>query len=407
MRVGIDLGTSYSSISILNKDGKPEPVHVSTGMSVYGDNYSLPSAVYIEQGKIIVGQAAIQSRMRKPENFKSEFKRDLGQHIPYTIGEIQLLPQDLYKELFIHMKNCAEKYSGEIVDSACITHPANYNSYKKELIISAAKAAGILQVDLLDEPTAAALYYYHGKTIENDSTLLVYDFGGGTFDVSLIQYKNGNFETITQPLGVENCGGIDIDRTIFNDILTNIQQDKIEILKQNPLNLQRFKVKLNEISVKAKHHLSYAENFSEDIEIGFDYVNYSLSQQRLNSMIVDLVEETIFCTNRIIQNAGINHSDIDTFLLVGGTSRMPLVRQRLETYNSSKIQSNVNPELAVSMGAAFSLSNSIDPKLSNAINLLISSILEYRNCVNCGRKIKMNNKFCQYCGKPNFSYRKM
>ncbi|MBP1673548.1 MAG: chaperone protein DnaK, partial [Bacteroidetes bacterium] len=193
----------------------------------------------------------------------------------------------------------------------------------------------------------------------------------------------------------------------FNDILTNIQQDKIEILKQNPLNLQRFKVKLNEISVKAKHHLSYAENFSEDIEIGFDYVNYSLSQQRLNSMIVDLVEETIFCTNRIIQNAGINHSDIDTFLLVGGTSRMPLVRQRLETYNSSKIQSNVNPELAVSMGAAFSLSNSIDPKLSNAINLLISSILEYRNCVNCGRKIKMNNKFCQYCGKPNFSYRKM
>ncbi|MBP1673662.1 MAG: Heat shock protein 70, partial [Bacteroidetes bacterium] len=174
MRVGIDLGTSYSSISILNKDGNPEPINVSTGMSVFGDNYSLPSAIYIDQGKIIVGQAAIQSRMRNPENFKSEFKRDLGQEIPYNIGDMQLLPQDLYKELFIHMKNCAEKYSGEIVDSACITHPANYNSHKKELIISAAKAAGILQVDLLDEPTAAALYYYHGKTIENDSTLLVY-----------------------------------------------------------------------------------------------------------------------------------------------------------------------------------------------------------------------------------------
>lgn len=353
MKVGIDLGTSYSSISILNKEGKPEPINVSTGISVFGDNYSLPSAVYVDQGKIIVGQAAIQSRMRKPENFKSEFKRDLGQDIPYNLGGLQLLPQDLYKELFIHLKTCAEKHTGEAVNSACITHPANYNNRKKDLIVSAAKAAGILQVDLLDEPTAAAIYYYHDKTIDDDSTLLVYDFGGGTFDVSLIRYLNGEFETLTQPLGVEHCGGIDIDRTFFNDIIKQIPKTLIENLKQNPLNMQRFKVRLNEISVKAKHHLSYAENFSEDIEIGFDFVNYCINRQRLNTMISELVEETISCTRQIMQNANIRTTDIDTLLLVGGTSKIPIVREKLESFNFNNLQSNINPELAVSQGAAF------------------------------------------------------
>ena len=201
MKVGIDLGTSYSSICIINKEGKAEPVYVKTDISVFGDNYSLPSAVYIDHGNIIVGQAAINSRMKNPENFKSEFKRDLGQDITYYLDNRQLLPQDLYREVFSHLKQCAESHAGESIELACITHPANYNDRKKELVKTAAKKAGILNVELIDEPTAAALHYFSGKNISEGNSLLVYDFGGGTFDAALIEYKKGRFNSITPSLG--------------------------------------------------------------------------------------------------------------------------------------------------------------------------------------------------------------
>ncbi|MGV8134417.1 MAG: Hsp70 family protein [Mangrovibacterium sp.] len=394
MNVGIDLGTSYSSICIINKEGKPEPVHVSTGLSIWGDNYSLPSAVFAENGKLIVGQAAMVSRMKNLENFKSGFKRDLGQDIPYSLGDMKLMPQDLYRELFIHLKKCAEEYAGEPVDLACITHPANYNSRKKELIINAAKKAGILNVVLIDEPTAAALYYCNDKKLDDGDKLLVYDFGGGTFDVALIEYQKGKFESLTPPIGVEHCGGIDIDRMIFDDLINRIPTGKISELKVNPVNLKRFRAKLNETSVKAKHHLSAADQYAEDIEIGFDYVNYEISRKRFNSMIGNLIEETMTCAGQIVRNAGMKFSEVDVLLLVGGTSRVPLVRERLELIADKNLQANLNPELAVSMGAAlFANRPNGEPKETKPVF-----------CIQCGNKISTADRFCIKCGRPNVSY---
>lgn len=143
MNVGIDLSTSYSSISILNKEGKAEPVNVSTGISLFGDKYSLPLAVFVENRKLMVGQAAIVSRMKNLENFKCEFKRDLGQNIPYRLGEMQLMPDDLYRKIFIHLKLCAEQNEGKSIELACITHQANYIDRKMELVINTSKKAGI------------------------------------------------------------------------------------------------------------------------------------------------------------------------------------------------------------------------------------------------------------------------
>jgi len=396
MKVGIDLGTSYSSISILSKEGKPEPVNVSTGISVFGDNYSLPSAVYAENGKLIVGQAAIVSRMRNLGNFKSEFKRDLGQNIPYRLGEMQLMPDDLYRELFIHLKKCAEQFTGDAIELACITHPANYNDRKKELLVKAANKAGLLSVVLLDEPSAAAIHYCTDKKMDEMDRLMVYDFGGGTFDVALIEHKKGKFESLTPSLGVEHCGGIDIDRILFEDIIRNIKAEQINQMKSNPLNLNRFKARLNEISVKAKHHLSATENYAEDIEIGFEYQNYEISRTSFNALIFSLIDETMICSNQIVKNAGLKMADINTLLLVGGTSRIPLVRERLEKMTNKSLQTNVNPELAVSMGAAL-YAGQLNGKPKEAKPVF---------CMYCGERLSTIDKFCYQCGKPNISFKK-
>ncbi len=393
MNLGIDIGTSYSSICILNKDGKAEPVYVRTGPSIFGDNYSLPSAVFVENGKISVGQAAMTSRLKAPENFKSEFKRDLGQEIPYTLGNQQFLPQDLYKELFIHLKKCAESYAGQGIDFACITHPANYNDRKKELLKLAAKKAGLLNVTLIDEPTAAAVHYCSDKAVADGSRMLVYDFGGGTFDVALIEYRKNRFEPLTDSLGLEHCGGIDIDHLIFEDIRRQIPSEQIEAMKANQVNVKLFHARLSELSVKAKHHLTETEVFSEYYEVGYESNTYEIERKRLNHMITHLVDETIDCTKRIAENAGLAAGKIDNVLMVGGTSRIPMVREKLEQL-TSKILTNVNPELAVSMGAALWTkkgAKSVQPS-------------KQVFCIYCGKKIESNHKFCMYCSKPNASF---
>jgi molecular chaperone DnaK (HSP70) len=399
MKAGIDLGTSYSSISIINKDGKPEPVKVSNGVSVFGDSYSLPSAVYADNDKITVGQAALVDRMRNPENFKCEFKRDLGQEIPYSLGNKQFYPQDLYREIFIYLKKCAEEYTGEIIEFACITHPANYNERKKKLVYEAAKTAGILNIELLDEPSAAALYYCTDKKLVDGSTLLVYDFGGGTFDASIIEYQKGKFETLTSPQGIERCGGVDIDRLIFDHVMSKISSEKIAPMKTNPLNFKRFRARINELSVRAKHHLSTSESYSDDIEIGFDYENYDLSRKHFNSLITGLVEDTFACTNQILQNAEKKITELDTVLLVGGSSRIPLVREHFQRIIPKNLCINTNPELAVSMGAALYAGSSNGMKRKNEV---VKTVF----CIRNGEKISTNDKFCPFCGTPNFSYRK-
>ena len=152
---------------------------------------------------------------------------------------------------------------------------------KKEKILSAAKAAGLFNVELVDEPTAAAMSYCAAGLVKDGQTLLVYDFGGGTFDVSIIKYEGGKFSPLVHPDGVEHRGGIDIDR-------------------------MRLETQLAELAIKAKHHLSSATSFEEEIQIGFDMVPYSLKLDRLNSMAAPIISQTIVACRRIVHTAGIS-----------------------------------------------------------------------------------------------------
>jgi TPR repeat protein/actin-like ATPase involved in cell morphogenesis len=352
LTVGIDIGTSFSSISILDQDGKAQPVKVANGTGVFGDSYSMPSAVFIDQNEnILIGQLAVSARMKNPSCFKGEFKRDLGQQIPYNLGGLQLMPEDLYKEYFIHFKRCAEAAAGEKISKAYITYPANFGKRKRELVEYAAKLAGLLEVELIDEPTAAALCYCNKDKINTGNKLLVYDFGGGTFDVALIEYDGEGFKPLTQALGIDQCGGIDIDRLIFRDILETFPKEILPSLEQNKMAKDRTYAQILELSIRAKHQLSTLESFQEGIPVGFDFVDYELTRKKLNEYIAPMIEETLQQVQALVRNAGLKMSDIDTCVLVGGTCRIPYIQEKLENLLGKPAYKDIDPELAVCMGA--------------------------------------------------------
>jgi len=353
MIVSIDIGTSYCSICIMGPDAKPYPVDIGTGASMFGSRYSLPSAVFVEDnGNVLVGQAAMNSRKLKPQNFRMEFKRDLGGEVPILLGERSFLPEELYTELFRHMKKCAEKVGKEAIDLVYLTHPASYGKARKEKLYEAAKAAGLFNCEFVSEPTAAAVSYCEVGFIKNGENLLVYDFGGGTFDVSLIRYEHGEFHLLTEPEGLDHCGGIDMDRVIFQDMMQSIGSDAMMELQSNPQNFMRFAGQLSELAIKAKHHLSSAPLFEEGIPLGLDVIPYSLSVERFNQMIAYMVGQTIQTCRSCLEHAGLTISDISSVLLVGGTSRVPLVQTMVEKFAGEvPVYCAADLELTVASGA--------------------------------------------------------
>ena len=353
MIASIDIGTTYSSI--LGPDGKAQPVDISTGASMFGSKYSLPSAVFIEDGGgILVGQAAMNSRKHKPQNFRNEFKRHLGEDFPLLVGERSFRPEALYTELFRHMKARAEKLTGESIEKAYLTYPASYGKKRREKLRAAANAAGLFDLELVDEPTAAAMRYCAEGYVKDGQTLLVYDFGGGTFDVSLIRYENGKFELLSEPLGLERCGGMDIDYLISLDMRDTIEKEMPgtwDMLQQTPNRFLRFTSQLNELAVKAKHHLSDANTFEEYIEIGMDDVHYQLTQERLNGMIAELVGNTVKICRRALDEADVAASEVSAVLMVGGTTRIPLVQEMARKITGKPVLCAADLELIVSQGA--------------------------------------------------------
>ncbi len=314
MKIGIDLGTSYSSVAA-QVNGKIEMIRVSTGASAFGDSFSMPTAVYMDSGHMLLGQAALNKRKVSPACFKSEFKRDFGTTTPYIVGGEEYLPEQLYTELFMYFKEQAVKQKGEKIERVYITHPANYGNNKKRLIEKAANNAGLFDIVLVDEPTAAAAGYAQKSKIIDGDILLVYDLGGGTFDAAIIKRTAKGYIHLTEPLGISHCGGIDFDRVIFDDIMHKMSQNgdfEIDRLMQE----KRFTAALSEICVQIKHQLSQAQSHTEPIAVGFDYFDYTITRQEFENMIRPLVANTCEKVKDILRNSGLVASDIDRVLLV-------------------------------------------------------------------------------------------
>ena len=338
--VGIDLGTTNSEISVL-EDGKPKVIAVD------GDPI-MPSCVGIDQnGKLIVGRPAKNRIISDPETTILSIKRKMGENIRIKLGDKEFSPEEISSFILSELKKHAEKYLGKSVEKAVITVPAYFDDRQRNATKDAGKLAGLDVVRIINEPTAAALAYDAGHP-ENHK-LLVYDLGGGTFDVSLVVVEDGVVE-VKASHGDTKLGGDDFDQLLINHI--------IEIFKEKhgvDLNVDlRSRRRLLVSAEKAKRELSdtpFARIREEYIHNDL-HLDVEISRDEYEEMIMPLLQKTLQCIQMCLKDASLLPKDIDKVILVGGATRTPLVHKIIRQEIGLDPHYEISPDLIVSMGAA-------------------------------------------------------
>ncbi len=371
--IGIDLGTTNSCVSVL-ENGNVKVIENSEGAR------TTPSIVAFKDGEILVGQAAKRQAVTNPQNTLFAVKRLIGRRydeqavqkdiglVPYKIvkadngdawvevnGKKQAPPQ-ISAEVLKKMKKTAEDYLGETVTEAVVTVPAYFNDSQRQATKDAGRIAGLDVKRIINEPTAAALAFGMDKK-EGDRTIAVYDLGGGTFDVSIIEIADVDGEQQFEVLSTNGdtfLGGEDFDIALIDYLVEEFKKEQDVNLKGDPLAMQRLK----EAAEKAKIELSSATS----TEINLPYITadatgpkhlvINISRAKLEALTEELVARTIAPCKIALSDAGLSASEIDDVILVGGQSRMPLVQQKVQEFFGKEPRKDVNPDEAVAMGAA-------------------------------------------------------
>ena len=372
--IGIDLGTTNSCVAVV--DGKDAKVIENSE----GDRTTPSIVAYTEDGEILVGQSAKRQAVTNPTNTLFAVKRLIGRRfeddvvqkdikmVPYTIaaadngdawievkGE-KLAPPQVSAEVLKKMKKTAEEYLGETVTEAVITVPAYFNDSQRQATKDAGRIAGLEVKRIINEPTAAALAYGLDKA-RGDAKVAVYDLGGGTFDVSIIEIAEIDGEHQFEVLSTNGdtfLGGEDFDLRIIDYLADEFQKENGVDLHNDPLALQRLK----EAAEKAKIELSN----SQQTEVNLPYITadqsgpkhlvMKLTRAKLESLVEELVTRTIDPCRTALDDAGLSVGEIDDVILVGGQTRMPLVQEKVKEFFGKDARKDVNPDEAVAMGAA-------------------------------------------------------
>ena len=367
--IGIDLGTTNSCVSIM--DGtQPKVLENSEGAR------TTPSMVsFDEENSRLIGQPAKRQAVTNPENTLFAIKRLIGRPFndPATKKDIDMVPYSIVKgkngdayveasgesyspsqiSAFIlqKMKETAEDYLGEKVEQAVITVPAYFNDAQRQATKDAGKIAGLEVLRIINEPTAAALSY--GLEKKEGKMIAVYDLGGGTFDISILEIGDGVFE-VKSTNGDTFLGGEDFDLTLVNFLADEFKKDNGVDLREDKLALQRLK----EAAEKAKIELSSASQTEVNLpfitadQSGPKHLTLKLTRSKLESLVEDLVQRTIAPCKEALKDAGINASQIDEVVLVGGQTRMPKIRETVQEFFEKEPNMSVNPDEVVAMGAA-------------------------------------------------------
>jgi len=338
--IGIDLGTTNSCVSVF--EGGEAKVIVNAD----GDR-TTPSVVAFKKGDILVGKTAKHQSVTNPDTISS-IKRLMGTNKKVKANGKEYTPEEISAMILGDLKKTAEAYLGEKVTSAVITVPAYFNDAERQATKNAGKIAGLKVERIINEPTAAALAYGLDKQ-EETQTILVYDLGGGTFDVSILELGDGVFE-VKSTSGNNKLGGDDFDQKIIDYIVEDIKDEHDVDLSDNKMALQRIK----EEAEKAKKTLSSAT--STDISLPFitAELNYetTLTRAKFEKLISDLVESTLDPVRKALKDAKLKASDIDKVILVGGSTRIPMVQELVKKELGKEPSKEVNPDEVVAMGAA-------------------------------------------------------
>ncbi|MDO5860546.1 molecular chaperone DnaK [Methanobrevibacter sp.] len=350
--IGIDLGTSNSAASVL-VGGKPTTIPSAEGASQYGKSF--PSYVaFTEDGQMLVGEPARRQAVTNPENTISAIKRSMGTDHKVTVNGKQYSPQEISAFILQKIKKDAETFLGEPVEKAVITVPAYFDDNQRTATKDAGTIAGLDVVRLVNEPTAASLAYGLDKSDEEDMNIMVYDLGGGTLDVTIMEFGGGVFE-VRSTSGDTQLGGTDMDNVLIKYLADEFKAKEGVDLMDNDQAVQR----LREAAEKAKIELSTTTTTEVNlpfIAMGSDgtpkNLIISLTRAKLEELVDSIVEKSGKPMQQALDDAKMNKSDIDKIILVGGPTRMPIVQKFVEKFIGKPVERGIDPMECVSMGAA-------------------------------------------------------
>mgnify|MGYP001459842761 FL=1 len=342
--IGIDLGTTNSCVTVM-EGGEPVVIPNPEG------NRTTPSVVAFKDGERQVGEVAKRQAITNPNTIQS-IKRHMGTDYKVNIEGKDYTPQEISAIILQHLKSYAEDYIGEKVEKAVITVPAYFNDSQRQATKDAGIIAGLEVERIINEPTAAALAYGIDKE-DNDQTILVYDLGGGTFDVSILDIGDGTFEVVATA-GDNKLGGDDFDEKIIDYMVEEFRKENGIDLSQDKMALQRLK----DAAEKAKKDLSGVSQTQISLpfitagEAGPLHLEMTLTRAKFNELTADLVEKTMNPVRQALSDAGLSKSDIDKVILVGGSTRIPAVQEAIAREIGKEPSKGVNPDEVVALGAA-------------------------------------------------------
>ncbi len=367
--IGIDLGTTFSCVAYLEGE-KPKVIPNLEGQP------TTPSVVsFTSSGEKLVGNLALRQAITNPEKTIFAVKRLIGRKfdsqevveargkMPYKLGKApngdvlvvvdghEISPQEISSMILSYLKSCAESFFGEPVEEAVITVPAHFNDHQRQATKDAAKIAGLEVLRVINEPTAASLAY--GLNAQNNATVAVFDMGGGTFDITILEIQDTIFHVLSTN-GDSYLGGEDFDNRIVEWLVEDFKKEHSIDLFQDKLALQRIK----EAAERAKRELSFTIESEINLPFicsasgGSRHINKKITRRRLEELTGDLVKKTIPLIEEVLADGRLKPENIQEIILVGGQTRMPLIRKTIADFFGKKPREDINPDEIVAMGAA-------------------------------------------------------
>ena len=346
--IGIDLGTTNSCVAVM-EGGKPTVI-----ANAEGDRTTPSVVAYTKDGERLVGKVAKRQAIVNHENTVISIKREMGTNYKAKLNGKEYSPQEISAMILSKLKQDAESYLGEKVTQAVITVPAYFNDSQRQATKDAGRIAGLDVLRIINEPTAAALAYGLDKGENKNQKILVYDLGGGTFDVSILEIGDNVFEVLSTN-GNTRLGGDDFDNRIIDFLVEEFKKDNAGMdLSKDKLAMQRLK----EAAEKAKIDLSATPKTTISLPFitadanGPKHLEVELTRAKFDALTEDLVKETIECCEKALKDAKLTKSQIDKVILVGGSTRIPAVFEAVKEYTGKEPYKGINPDECVAIGAA-------------------------------------------------------
>ncbi|MEV4951961.1 Hsp70 family protein [Paenarthrobacter nitroguajacolicus] len=348
--LAIDVGTSFTAAALVKPCQGPAPAPEILSLGLHGS--AVPSVLfYADDGRVLVGEAAERRGLDDPRRMVREFKRRIGDSVPLAVGDSWLAPEDVYARMARWVVDRAEEREGSAPSSIIMTHPAAWGQHRTSLVLAALNVAGLQDITLISEPEAAALHYASQTRVEDGSIVAVYDLGGGTFDTAVLRKAGaGNFELLGRPDGIETLGGADFDAAVLRHVMGHLGEGAA-LDASSPETLAALS-RLRRECREAKEALSLDSEASVAVSLPGNQLSVRLVRSEFEAMIEAPVRDTVDALQRSLRSINLEAQDLSAVLLIGGSSRIPLVAELISVELDRPIAVDADPKSSICLGAA-------------------------------------------------------